>query len=78
LTEPSRASIVVDASAAVAVIAGEPGSEELAVHLEDAVVRLMSAAVRAELGTVIEARLLPVGQDGGTVLAGREDRHRAC
>ena len=58
-----RRSLVVDTSAAVAVIIGEPGSEELAVHLEDALSRLMSAAIRVELGVVIEARLWPAGQD---------------
>ena len=58
-----RRSLVVDTSAAVAVIIGEPGSEELAVHLEDALSRLMSAAIRVELGIVIEARLWPAGQD---------------
>jgi uncharacterized protein with PIN domain len=41
----------------------EPGSEELAAHLEDALARLMSAAIRIELGTVIESRLWPAGQD---------------
>jgi ribonuclease VapC len=49
--------------AAVAVILGEPGGEELAAHLEDALVRLMSAAIRVERGIVIEARLWPAGQD---------------
>jgi ribonuclease VapC len=63
LTEPPGASLVVDTSAAVAVIMGEPGSEELAAHLESAVVRLMSAAILVELGIVIEARLWPAGQD---------------
>jgi len=63
LTGLSRASLVVDTSAAVAVITSEPGSEELALHLENAVVRLMSAAIRVELGIVIEARLWPAGQD---------------
>jgi ribonuclease VapC len=62
LTRPAR-SLVVDTSAAVAVIVGEPGSAELAGHLEDAFTRLMPAAVRAELGIVIEARLGPAGQD---------------
>jgi ribonuclease VapC len=47
----------------VAVILGEPGSEELAVHPEDALTRLMPAAIRVELGIVIEARLWPAGQD---------------
>jgi ribonuclease VapC len=54
---------VVDTSAAVAVILGEPGTEELAVFLEDALTRLMPAATRVELGIVIEARLWPAGQD---------------
>ena len=63
MTHPSGRSLVVDTSAAVAVILGEGGSEELAAHLEDALVRLMSAAIRVELGIVIEARLWPAGQD---------------
>ena len=63
MTEPARRSLIVDTSAAVAVILAEPGSEELAAHLEDALVRLMSAAIRVELGIVIEARLRPAGQD---------------
>jgi ribonuclease VapC len=63
LRESARGSFVVDTSAAVAIILGEPGSEELAVHLENAVARLMPAAIRVELGIVIEARLWPAGQD---------------
>jgi ribonuclease VapC len=63
LTESARRSFVVDTSAAVAIILGEQGSEELAVHLENAVARLMPAAIRVELGIVIEARLWPAGQD---------------
>ncbi len=63
MTEPARRSLVVDTSAAVAVILGEPGNEVLAAHLEGALTRLMSAAIRAELGIVIEARLWPAGQD---------------
>jgi ribonuclease VapC len=63
LTEPAPRSLVVDTSAAVAIILGEPGSEELAVHLENALARLMPAAIRVELGIVIEARLWPAGQD---------------
>jgi ribonuclease VapC len=54
---------VVDTSAAVAIVLGEPGSEELAVHLENALARLMPAAIRVELGIVLEARLWPAGQD---------------
>jgi ribonuclease VapC len=56
-------SLVVDTSACVAVILGEPGSEDLAACLEHALVRLMPAAIRVELGIVIEARLWPAGQD---------------
>ena len=63
MTEATRRSLVVDTSAAVAVILGEPGSEELAMYLEDALARLMAAAIRVELGIVIEARLWPGGQD---------------
>jgi ribonuclease VapC len=47
----------------VAVILGEPGCDELAAYLEDAVARVMPAAIRVELGIVIEARLWPAGQD---------------
>jgi len=42
---------------------GEPGGEALAAHLENAIIRLMSAAIRVELGIVIEARLWPAGQE---------------
>lgn len=63
MTRPAGAGLVVDTSAAVAVILGQPGGDELARHLEDAVERLMSAAVRVELGIVVEARLWPAGQD---------------
>jgi len=64
LTLPSRGrSLVVDTSAAVAVILSEPGGKEIAAHLEGALTRLMSAAIRVELGIVIEARLWPAGQD---------------
>ena len=45
------------------MILGEPGSEDLAAYLEHALVRLMPAAIRVELGMVIEARLWPAGQD---------------
>ncbi len=60
---PRRESLVVDTSAAVAVILSEPGGNELAGHLEDALTRMMPAAIRVELGIVIEARLGPAGQD---------------
>jgi ribonuclease VapC len=45
------------------VILGEPESEDLAAYLDHALVRLMPAAIRVELGIVIEARLWPAGQD---------------
>ena len=63
MTESARGSFVVDTSAAVAIILGEPGSEGLALHLENAVARLMPAAIHVELDIVIEARLWPAGQD---------------
>jgi ribonuclease VapC len=63
LTRPGRRSLVVDTSAAAAIILGEPGSEELSGHLEEALSRLMPTAIRVELGIVIEARLWPLGQD---------------
>ncbi len=63
MTDAPSKSLVVDASAALAIIFGEPGYEHLVTHLERAVNRLMSAAVRVELSIVVEARLWPVGQD---------------
>ncbi len=63
MTDPPRRSLVVDTSAAVAIVLGKPGSEELAAHLENALARLMPAAIRVELGIVLEARLWPAGQD---------------
>ena len=49
LAERDR-SLVVDTSAAVAVIRGEPGADDLAGYLEGSLARLMSAATRVELG----------------------------
>ena len=63
MTQPARRSLIVDTSAAVAVLLGEPGSGEIAVYMENALSRLMPAAIRVELGIVIEARLWPAGQD---------------
>lgn len=60
---PAPSSLVVDTSAAVAIILAEAGSGQLAAHLERATARLMPAAIRVELGIVIEARLWPAGQD---------------
>ena len=55
--------IVLDLSAAVAIITGEQGYESLDSALEGAPVRLMSAATRVELAIVIESRLGPAGVD---------------
>lgn len=63
MTAPGPQSLIVDTSAAVAVILSEPSRDEVAAHLEDALVRLMPSAIRVELGIVIEARLWPSGQD---------------
>ncbi len=63
MIQPTRGSLVVDTSAAVAVILGEQGAGQLTTHLEDALARLMPAAIRVELGIVIEAKLWPAGQD---------------
>lgn len=63
MTQQPRRNLVVDTSAAVAIILGEEGAAELAVHLEGALARLMPAAIGVELGIVIEARLWPAGQD---------------
>lgn len=53
--------LVVDTSAAVAILNGEPGSGELIDHLDKAESRLMSAATLLELGMVMEARTGPAG-----------------
>jgi ribonuclease VapC len=63
LTQAAQRGLVVDTSAAVAVILGENGSDDLLAHLERATVRQMAAATRVELGIVIEARLWPFGRD---------------
>lgn len=63
MTGPGPQSLIVDTSAVVAIIFSEAGSDELATHLEDALARLMPAAIRVELGIVVEARLGPAGQD---------------
>jgi len=52
--------IVVDTSAIIAVLFGEPGSAELESHLLDDRC-VMSAATRVELGIVIEAKKGPAG-----------------
>jgi ribonuclease VapC len=48
--------LVVDASAMVAIIGGEPGAEWLAAELAVAEERLMAAPTVVELGIVLEAR----------------------
>lgn len=55
--------LVVDTSAVVAVLLGDPGSDALMAALIAANDRLMSAATQVELGIVVEARLGPVGAD---------------
>jgi len=54
--------VVVDTSAVVAILIGEPGSDELIEALAEADQRWMSAATVVELGIVIEARLGPAGR----------------
>jgi ribonuclease VapC len=63
VTAASGRAVVVDTSAAVAIILGEAGGDELTEHLESAVARLMPAAIWVELGIVIEARFWPAGHD---------------
>lgn len=55
--------VVVDTSAAIAVILGESSGEDLVPCFESATARLMSAASRVELSIVIESRLGPAGVD---------------
>lgn len=54
--------LVVDTSAAVAILGGEPGADQLVAALEDAEKRTMSAATLVELGIVLEARHGPAGR----------------
>ncbi len=53
--------LVVDTSAAVAVLTGESGGGEMIAQLEQTDRRVMSAASFVELGIVLEARFGPVG-----------------
>src|SRR5215469_6508231 len=48
--------VVVDTSAMVAILTGEPGEDWLAAQLAEAGERLMSAPTALELGIVLEAR----------------------
>lgn len=63
MTAPAARAVVVDTSAAVAVILSEPGSDDLVDCLERAIARFMSVATQVELGIVIEARLGHAGMD---------------
>lgn len=63
MTGSSPHAVIVDTSAAVAVILGERGSDELTACMETAMARLMPTATKVELGIVIEARLGPAGAD---------------
>jgi len=59
--------LVVDTSAAIAVLTGEPGADWLRVTLAEAARSVMPAPTYVELGMVIESRLGPAG----TGVAGR-------
>lgn len=54
--------LVVDTSAAVAILTGEPDADDLIERISDAMPRLMSTATLLELSIVMEARLGPAGQ----------------
>lgn len=62
-SEPITVDLVVDTSAAMAILLSEPGSDELITYLEAANTRLMSAATYLELSIVVEARLGPAAAD---------------
>lgn len=51
--------VVIDTSAAMAILTGEPQVAELADLLEESSERLLSAATLVELGIVLEARIGP-------------------
>lgn len=53
--------VVIDTSAAVAILTGEATGAAMIAALDDAERRLMSAATFVELGIVLEARIGPVG-----------------
>ncbi len=63
MIERVGAAVVIDPSAAVAILLTEPGSDTLIAVIEEAGARFMSAASRVELGIVIEARFGPAGAD---------------
>lgn len=63
MSVPTRV-LVVDTSAAVAILLAEPGRQELIAWLTGADLgRIMSAATLVELGIVVERRLGPAGSD---------------
>ena len=57
--------VVIDSSAAVAILLSEPGSDDLLAALDDADPRLLSAATLLELAVVLEARLGVAGHGIG-------------
>lgn len=66
MTDARAADLIVDTSAAVAIMSAEPGSDDLIGYLAHAKSRRMSAATRLELGLVIETRY---GSDGSQLVA---------
>lgn len=54
--------VVIDTSAAVAVLLSEPPAEAILAVVDVADPRLMSAATLVEVGVVMEARLGPAGE----------------
>jgi ribonuclease VapC len=75
--------VVVDTSAAMAILRGEAAGEELAARLAEADERLMSTGTLIELGIVLEARIGPAAsgiidrflRDGGIDLVSVERVH---
>jgi ribonuclease VapC len=60
--------MVVDTSALVAILFGEPDADEFARALDAAEVRLISAVTRVELSFVIEGRKGEMGREDLEVL----------
>ena len=54
--------VVIDTSAAVAVLLSEPSAKAILAVVDGADPRLMSAATLVEVGVVMEARLGPAGE----------------
>jgi ribonuclease VapC len=57
----TAAGLVIDTSAAFAILTGEAGADTLISHLDLATSRLMSSPTFVELGIVMEARYGPAG-----------------